>query len=173
MEPVRGGGLASLCEESREIFRAADAQASVASWAVRYCASLPNVPTILSGMSTMEQLQDNIATLSNFKPLTPEERNVIQLALDAFRAASPIPCTACGYCMECPSGVDIPRVLGLYNGWRTSGNDIGYSIGLEQLGPEKLADRCTDCGHCVTLCPQQIDIPQRMTEIAEGMKDVI
>ncbi|MCL1917126.1 MAG: aldo/keto reductase [Peptococcaceae bacterium] len=172
MEPVRGGGLASLCEKSREILRAAEAKASVASWAMRYCASLPNVLTILSGMTTMEQLKDNIATLSGFKPLTQEEQNVIQLALDAFRAACPIPCTACGYCMECPSGVDIPRVFGLHNGWLTSGDKIGYSIGLEQLGPEKMADRCTDCGHCVDFCPQMIDIPERMAKITEELRDM-
>jgi predicted aldo/keto reductase-like oxidoreductase len=172
MEPVRGGALASLGDTSRAIFKAADAEASLASWALRYCASLPNVLTVLSGMSTMEQLKENIATLSGFMPLTQSEHDVIKRALTAYREASPIPCTACGYCMECPSGVDIPRVFGLYNEWRISDDMMGYSMGLGQLGKGKRSDQCTDCGQCVDLCPQKIPIPQRMKEIAEGLEMV-
>ena len=184
MEPVRGGALASLNEAARGVFQAAginngkngpsgqDAPASLASWALRFCASLPNVLCILSGMTTMEQLQDNLATLSGFQPLSKEEYAVIEQALTAYKAAGAVPCTGCGYCMECPSGVDIPRVFGLYNEWQVSHQAMGYWIGLELIGEGKWAQNCTDCGHCLELCPQQIAIPERMKEITEGMKEL-
>ncbi|MCL1790659.1 MAG: aldo/keto reductase [Peptococcaceae bacterium] len=171
MEPVRGGALATLTESAREIFRAADAGASPASWALRYCASLPNVFCILSGMTTLEQLKDNVATLSGFKPLSEAEYDVINRALVAYRSAGVVPCTACGYCMDCPSGVDIPRVFGLFNEWRATGNNTEYSIGVEQLGEEKNAGRCTACGVCVDLCPQGINIPEWMQEIEYSITD--
>ncbi|MCL1853263.1 MAG: aldo/keto reductase [Peptococcaceae bacterium] len=165
MEPVRGGALAALNDAAREVLRAADSQVSPASWALRYCASLPNVLCVLSGMSTMEQLRDNVATFSGFQPLSAAEYDVVGRALAAYRSKGAVPCTACGYCMDCPSGVDIPRVFGLYNEWRMTGDKISYSIGLEQLGEGKHAGCCTDCGQCVELCPQGIPVPERLKEI--------
>jgi predicted aldo/keto reductase-like oxidoreductase len=115
MEPVRGGALAKLCEASVKIFKEVDPKASPASWAIRYAASLLNVQVVLSGMTTMDQLKDNITTMSPFRPLSEPEYRVIEKALAAYRCYATIPCTSCRYCMDCPEGVDIPKNLGVYN----------------------------------------------------------
>jgi predicted aldo/keto reductase-like oxidoreductase len=171
MEPVRGGALATLCEKSVEIFKKADPNVSVASWALRFAASIPEVLVVLSGMSAIEQVKDNIATIANFKPIGEPEQKVIDQALAAFRASGTIPCTACRYCMDCPEGVDIPRVLAVYNNFRISqaGNpnpakfffDMQYNV----LGEEKFASHCIACGKCAAKCPQHIDIPHWMEVI--------
>jgi predicted aldo/keto reductase-like oxidoreductase len=171
MEPVRGGALATLCEKSVEIFKKADPKSSVASWSLRFAASIPEVLVVLSGMSAIEQVKDNIATIQNFKPIGEPEQKVIDQALAAYRASGTIPCTACRYCMDCPEGVDIPRVLAVYNNFRISqaGNpnppkfffDMQYNV----LGEEKFASHCIKCGKCATKCPQHIEIPHWMEVI--------
>ncbi len=163
MEPVRGGALVSLCEESLRIYKAADENASIASWAIRYVATLPNVLTVLSGMSNMEQIKDNIHTMTDFKPLSEKEYEVVSDAVAAYRASAPIPCTACGYCMDCPAGVDIPKVFGIYNQSKTSGNATTYlMMNLPQLGSAKQSHNCINCGQCMEHCPQKIKIPEQM-----------
>jgi predicted aldo/keto reductase-like oxidoreductase len=117
MEPVRGGALAALCPEAVLIFKNANPNASVASWAIRYAASLSGVQVVLSGMTTLDQVKDNVATMEHFKPLTTEEYQVIDKALLAFKSAGTIPCTGCRYCMDCPQGVDIPKALAIYNNY--------------------------------------------------------
>ncbi len=163
MEPVRGGTLASLSEESRNIFKAHDPDVSIASWAIRYVASLPNVMVVLSGMSDMEQTKDNIETLTDFKPISASEQRVIDDALEAFLKKRTIPCTDCGYCMPCPEGVDIPGVFTLYNDYAISENENGFVRRYENK--DGAASVCIDCGVCLEHCPQGIDIPARMREI--------
>jgi predicted aldo/keto reductase-like oxidoreductase len=168
LEPVRGGTLASLCEESVALFRAANPKASPASWALRFAASLPGVMTVLSGMSSPDQLRDNIATMEHFSPLTPEEHRVIEKALTAFRRSGTIPCTACRYCMDCPEGIDIPRTLGIYNNYLLAQAKkhpmAGFLFDGEYkiLGEEKQAHHCVQCNQCSGRCPQHIDIPRWM-----------
>jgi predicted aldo/keto reductase-like oxidoreductase len=171
MEPVRGGVLAELTPEAGEIFKKADAALSLASWALRYAASPPDVLTVLSGMSNMEQLKDNINTFSPFKPLTERENAIIAEALSIYRSTAAIPCTACGYCMPCPFGVDIPKVFALYNNYRVEKNLVSYSMSNQVLGREKQAANCTACQKCVSLCPQSIDIPASMNEIKALLKN--
>jgi len=166
MEPVRGGSLATLTEEAAGIFREADPAASPASWALRYAASLPGVMTVLSGMSSMEQLEDNVRTFSPFRPLTEEEYGAVARALAAYRKAAPIPCTACGYCMDCPAGVDIPRVFGIYNQYKTTGGLEQFRSHSRALGESRLARNCVACGQCMERCPQHIRIPEEMEKIA-------
>jgi predicted aldo/keto reductase-like oxidoreductase len=123
MEPVRGGALAKLCSESLRIFKEADPSASPASWAIRYAASLPMVQVVLSGMTTMDQLKDNIATMDPLKPLSDPEYKVIEKALTAYRKAASVPCTSCRYCMDCPQGVEIPKNIAIDNNYMLAINE--------------------------------------------------
>ena len=113
MEPVRGGALASPCDAANILFREERPDKSVASWAIRFVASLPGVLTVLSGMSDMEQVRDNVDTMTNFEPLTERDREIIDAALEAYRKKDTVPCTGCRYCMDCPFGVDIPKMFAL------------------------------------------------------------
>jgi predicted aldo/keto reductase-like oxidoreductase len=173
MEPVRGGALATLCPESARIFKEADPAASPASWALRYAASLPAVQTVLSGMTTMEQLKDNIATMSPFKPLTDAERTVIDAALAAYRKAAVVPCTNCRYCMDCPAGVEIPKVLAVYNNRERAlaekhpWADLVFRMEYDMFREEEQAKNCVSCGQCKERCPQRIDIPHWMEKTAK------
>jgi len=166
MEPVRGGALAQLNEEARKILKRAAPDESIASWAFRYAASLEQVMVILSGMSDEKQITDNIKTLSDFKPLGHKEQEALQKALNVFMESNTVPCTKCDYCMPCPEGVDIPGVFTIYNEYRIDKRDNFFVHRYEQLGEAKDASNCTACGACLEKCPQKIDIPARMDEIA-------
>ena len=166
MEPVRGGALATLCDESAAVFKAAAPNRSVASWAVRFAATLPNVLTVLSGMSTMEQVEDNLATLSPFAPLTAQDYKTIDAALDAYRKKVTVPCTACRYCVEgCPQAISIPDLFARYNQFAVGGDRDRFRT--EYAGFDPNAEACVACGACVEICPQHIDIPAMMKTLAE------
>jgi len=170
MEPVRGGALATLSENAAGILTAAEPAASPASWAIRYAASLPNVLTVLSGMSDMAQLKDNIKTMTDFKPLTDGDRKIIEKAVTAYRESLEIPCTYCRYCMECPSGVHIPKVFAKYNQQRAKGEGADtfyFFMEYQLLGEKRQAHQCTECGVCLSKCPQKINIPQELKKIAK------
>ena len=180
MEPVRGGQLAVLSPAAVKIFKKANPNRSTASWAMRYVGSLPAVTCVLSGMSKLEHLIDNINTMSNFEPLTKGELAVIDDALEAFLSHETIFCTSCRYCMPCPYGVDIPGVFQTFN--ECSGNLgipdiknpapnideqsraflIKYNNSVERISQ---ADHCIGCGKCKPLCPQRLDIPAHMRRI--------
>jgi predicted aldo/keto reductase-like oxidoreductase len=188
MEPIRGGMLANPNPDARDLMKKAEPKASPSSWALRYVASLPNVMVILSGMSAMEHVQDNIRTLSNFKPLTDAERGILAQALVYIKGAPLIRCTGCHYCMPCPFGVDIPGNFAVYNDL-VNEKLIPY---LDQKGTpdyerrkraffnyyskmedKTLYDRCVKCGRCMRLCPQHIRIPQELQKIrtlSDGLK---
>ena len=166
MEPVRGGVLASLNDEANSLLRAADPDASAASWAIRYAASLPGVMTVLSGMTALEHVEDNLKTMTGFKPLEQKDYELLTQVAAAFRASGTIPCTGCRYCMDCPAGVDIPRVIAAYNYYCTSKNAMRFGSDYRTLRDSELPRNCVGCGVCVEQCPQDIDIPARMKEIA-------
>ena len=166
MEPIRGGTLATLCPESVAILQAAAPERSIASWAMRY-AALPGVLCVLSGMSSMEQVKDNIATYQKAVPLTPGEREALARAVETYRAKATVPCTACRYCIPCPVGVDIPQSFGAYNLYKGSGNKRGFCMEYEFIGEGNQPDSCTQCGACLERCPQQLDIPKLLDEIAK------
>lgn len=168
MEPVRGGMLANLCAQSQEIFKKANPAVSTASWALRYAASLPGIMTVLSGMSNMQQLKDNTATFTDFKPLSESEYNTINEALAEYMRNTPIPCTGCEYCMDCPEGVSIPKVFALYNHLKTTNNEFQYYNNNRILGADKQASKCISCGVCLDKCPQKIDIPAEMEVLKEA-----
>jgi predicted aldo/keto reductase-like oxidoreductase len=183
MEPVRGGTLARLCEASLRLFKEANPAVSAASWALRFAASLPGVLTVLSGMSDMSQMRDNVSTMENFKPLSEDEYAVIEKALTAFKASATIPCTGCRYCVlsadgspACPAGVDIPRVLAIYNNYllgranKDPMHEFVFDMEYKILGEEKQAQHCLQCGHCTERCPQHIEIPRWM-QVIRGFHD--
>ena len=185
MEPVRGGSLVSLCDESIEILKKAKPDKSAASWAIRFAATPADVLCVLSGMTTMEHVTDNVATIENFIPLEDDEYAVLSEAVAAYLNKGTISCTGCRYCMECPSGVDIPGIFAVYNKCAASGNlpvslrqnDSAYQKKLrafqeafESIPASARPDQCISCGKCVEHCPQSIKIPERMKEIAGRLK---
>lgn len=190
MEPLLGGRLARLNRKAVAVLQKEDPEVSAASWAFRYVGSLPNVVTVLSGMTYMEHLQDNIRTFSPLKPTTERDISVLNQALEHFLNPDIIPCTTCGYCMPCKYGVDIPSVFLHYNncldeqtipkGVRNADYERArkaYLVGYDRSVPElRQAERCTGCNLCKPKCPQMIDIPAhlaRLGEYAEQLRNEI
>ena len=167
MEPVRGGALATLSKPSVDLLKRTDPAVSAASWAIRYAATLPNVLTVLSGMSDMVQLKDNIKTLTDFRPLTDFEYRILEEAVEVYKTSLKIPCTYCRYCMECPSGVHIPKIFDKYNQYFSRGDTDTARFRAEYtyIGDAKQAHNCTKCGICLPNCPQGIDIPKELEKI--------
>ena len=170
MEPLRGGALATLSEDSAKMLKDADPNSSLASWGIRYAASLPNVATILSGMNAVEQLTDNLATIENFRPVTEQEKALLYKAATVYRQSGTIACTGCEYCLPCPLEVNIPRIFSIYNHTRLMNYRIPFDNGYATLGEREKASNCTACGKCVEKCPQHLTIPDHMREIDEFAK---
>ena len=170
MEPLKGGTLVKLTPEAKSVFEQANPNASLASWGLRYVASLPNIQVVLSGMSAIEQMEDNIRTFSPMVPLSDAERKVIAQALVAYRKSGAIPCTACRYCSPCPAGVDIPRNLALLNQIKGGGPMFQAKLVYDAMQENSRASSCVGCGACRKKCPQSIDIPEYMKEIAATLK---
>lgn len=181
MEPLRGGMLARLNPTTEKVFKENDPDVSLASWAFRYVATFPNVVCVLSGMSTMEHVIDNINTFTDFKPLDRNELLVVNKALSVFKEVKPEPCTACRYCMPCPYGVDIPGVIDVYNKNLGTFNVPNLNSPRDEefkrkkrvflnsytnhIDHKAKAHRCINCSKCVDLCPQDIDIPKFMRKM--------
>lgn len=164
MEPVRGGRLASLNDEFTARLRAFRPEASTASWAFRWLQSLPGVTMILSGMSSLEQLEDNLSTFSTDAPLSDAEKQVLQEIAASLQTI--IPCTGCRYCCDgCPQNLNIPELLSLLNDARFGAN-FTVAMRLEALPEDRLPSACLACGACTHACPQNIPIPELMREFA-------
>lgn len=179
MEPLLGGRLAKLPEAVAARLKEREPEKSVASWAFRFCGSYPGVLTVLSGMSSMDPLIENVETFSHFKPLTEEEISFLQEMADLMEDYPTVPCTDCTYCMPCPYGIDIPTIFRHYNDAVNSG-DIAQSCEQEHFQRLKRrylvsydravetvrqADHCVGCGQCKPHCPQSIDIPHELRRI--------
>jgi len=166
MEPVRGGRLARLSEAEAAPLKSLRPEESVPVWAFRFLQSVPGVTMILSGMSNMEQLQANIAAFEAEKPLNQAEMETL-LAAAAKMTSGALPCTACRYCVShCPQGLDIPRLLSLYNEHAFSGGGFIAPMALSALPKEKWPSACVGCRSCEAVCPQQLKISRAMADFA-------
>ncbi len=167
MEPVRGGELANVPPSVYDMLKKAKPEKSIASWAMSFDASFENVLTILSGMNSVEQLEDNISTLTNFKPLSNRELKICANAADMINKKDVIPCTGCDYCADCPKGVKISSIFSIYNKFKN--DELTDKQAAEAYNSiDVKADACINCGKCASHCPQDIKIPHLLkTKISE------
>ena len=172
MEPLKGGLLANPPESVARILQEANPAASPASWGIRFAASLEGIVTVLSGMSTLDQVKDNVSYMENFQPLSRDELAVIGRAQEAIGKFDRIPCTACQYCVEgCPKNIPISGIFGAYNRKLMYGDlktAKGF-YGLEVRSKGK-ASECIACGSCERACPQHIEIIENLKTIARELE---
>ncbi len=174
MEPIKGGSLANIPEEAAALYKEANPELSVASWAIRFAASPDNVMMVLSGMSNLEQMQDNLSYMTDFHPLNAEEQTVIEKATKIIKASIAIPCTACCYCVEgCPKKIAIPDYFAIYNNLKRFGGSQGmvaatYYGNLTQSNGK--ASDCIGCGECENICPQHLPIRKYLEDVAAALE---
>lgn len=175
MEPIKGGTLVNLRPEVERIFKQANPEASLASWALRFGASLDGIVTVLSGMSTMEQMDDNISTMKEIYPLSAGEHQVIEKAVKELHTIDTIGCTGCRYCTDdCPMSINIPKAMEILNDFRVY-NDLDYSkrrYGNGMADGGKASD-CIACGACEAHCPQQLAIIQHLMDAMDLFEAVV
>ena len=158
MEPVRGGKLATLGEQEMETLTALRPGTTAPEWAFRFLQSIPGVTVVLSGMSNLEQLTENIRTFSELKPLNKREMSALAKIADDMIAQKAVPCTACGYCVEkCVKGLNIPELIKAFN----------ENLPVQGIGP----DACIGCRRCESLCPQGIKISEIMSRFCQKTKE--
>jgi len=165
MEPVRGGALANISEKANAILKEMRPDDSIASWAVRFGTSLENVQVVLSGMSNMEQIEDNLKTINEENGMSEEEFEGIKRALEVHKADS-VPCTECKYCMPCPEGVNIAKAFFEYNhhkNWADM-NRLRHETKIVMTKENSLPKKCNACGKCMDICPQKIDIIKELAK---------
>ena len=169
MEPVRGGKLADLGEENNARLKALRPDESIASWALRWLVGIPEVATVLSGMSSFDQMADNVKTFSEGEPLSKDEWNMMLEIAETLKKG--VPCTACRYCCDgCPMELDIPMLLAGYNDMKFAGG-MTVSMQMDGTPEEKWPDKCIGCGACASVCPQHIEIPEVLSEFSEMLRN--
>lgn len=174
MEPVKGGSLANYSDDIKEQFYSYKPGYSIASWAMRWVGSMSNVHVILSGMSTDEQVEDNLKTFNNFEPLSDGEKVFLNDMIGKIRARVNNGCTGCRYCMPCPHGVDIPRNFSVWNGYAMYNNAGAVNWNYNDMKNNKsTADMCKGCGLCETKCPQKLPIRKHLLAAHETLMSVI
>lgn len=168
MEPLRGGRLAKLSEEQEKKLKELRPDESIPAWAFRFLQSIPGVTMVLSGMSSMEQLEENIRTFEERKPLNEEEKKALFEIADEMLNKKVLPCTACRYCTShCPMGLNIPHLLSLYNEHIFTGGGFIAPMAISALPEDKRPSACIGCRSCEKVCPQQIKISEAMRDFAK------
>lgn len=165
MEPLKGGELANLQPKTLEMLTNARPGTTGAQWAFEFIASLPNVLTILSGMTYMEHVEENLKTFSPIEPLGEEGKELLVKVKEFMKEEGKIPCTTCRYCTPCPAGVAIPDIFKMYNNYRSSLIKWMSQREYFQLDKGARADACVECGACLKKCPQKINIPEELKRV--------
>ena len=167
MEPVRGGKLATASEEMTGLMKSFRPQETVPGWAFRFLQSIPGVTMVLSGMSSLEQLQENLATWETDRPLSREEFDALVALTDEEVKRAGLPCTACHYCTShCPQGLPIPELIALLNEHKSSGGGFIAPMAVASMPPEKRPANCVGCRSCEQVCPQQIKISEALAQLS-------
>lgn len=170
MEPIKGGSLATLPQDVTQMFKDYDANRTLASWALRYVGTLPGVKVILSGMSTLSQVKDNLKTFEDYQNLNDEEMNIVQKVADTLHARTRNGCTGCGYCMPCPFGVDIPANFRYWNNCFVYDDEKLFKGKYEKMEDQAKASHCQQCGACERMCPQQLPIREDLKRVVEDFE---
>lgn len=165
MEPLRGGRLARLSAQEAAVLQALNPQRPIPAWAFRFLQSIPSVKVILSGMSNLDQMKDNLATFETEDPLTEKELDSLLSLGDEMKNPKALACTACRYCTtHCPQGLDIPHLLALYNEHRFTGGGFIAPMALSAIPADKQPSACIGCRSCEAVCPQQLKISEAMAD---------
>lgn len=172
MNPLKGGQLSTLNPKAVELLKKENPSVSVSSWSLRYSATLANVFTVLSGMTEMEHVIDNVSTFTKFQPLTDKEQKVLSNAISAYNSSGAVSCTYCQYCVGCPIGIDIPKNFLIYNQYKSTARKDRFIIAYETIKEENRADKCINCGICKPKCPQKLEIPTLLKEVASLYKEL-
>ena len=174
MEPIKGGSLATLPDEVTEGLRRLRPESSVASWALRWVGSLDNVKVILSGMSTMAQVEDNLGTFAEFEPLSAEEQTAVTELAASIRKRIYNGCTGCRYCMPCPAGVDIPHNFRIWNdfGMYRNKGDVHWNW-TQNTDEGSKAKNCIECGQCEEACPQKLNIRENLKALQKQFDEIV
>lgn len=171
MEPIKGGMLANYGGDIADVFHALDKDASFASFALRWVGSLPNVKVVLSGMSTMEQVDDNLKTFGDFKPMSEEELATVDKVVEILNNRVQNGCTGCSYCMPCPAGVNIPKNFRIWNTYHMYQNYNAVRWNWEtEMKDEERANKCIECGKCEAICPQALQIREDLKRVMEDLE---
>ena len=173
MEPLKGGVIVNQSEEIQNDFKEFNPDKSIASFAIRFCASLKHVKMVLSGMNKMEDLLDNCDTYENFVPLSNEEHEFLLREADKLRENLAVPCSECGYCLKaCPTEIPIPEYFKLYNMHKVQPESNIYRLYFDKLGEEKVpASDCIKCDACIDFCTQKINIPEKLDDLCEHFQE--
>ncbi|MCR5262021.1 MAG: aldo/keto reductase [Candidatus Gastranaerophilales bacterium] len=173
MEPLRGGGLVNLSDRAMNKLKEAYPDTTPAEFGLRWAASRQNVITVLSGMSNLQQVKENVQTFMNYKDMDENEEKTADEIAKILQSQGEINCTACKYCMEvCPKNINIPAAFALYNQYKVTNNKMMFTIYYDTLAEAEKPEQCIKCGLCSKNCPQNLKIPELLTEISEEYKKI-